>query len=59
VAEIVMPHEGEIVVLVKGERRRPKPGETVVIPAGVEHAIHTPRGHGSRYFFGFQRLKRR
>lgn len=54
VDEIVVPVEGQVTLIVAGERFDPAIGEEVFIPAHALHDVITAKNSGSRWAYGYK-----
>ena len=57
--ELVCLLAGEIEVELQGRKVRPKPGDEVLIPAGVTHTVRNPGKAPNRWCFGYARQQPR
>lgn len=54
VDELFMVLEGDVELEIKGERRRLKIGEEVLIPAGVTHSVFNVGRTTSQWLYGYK-----
>ncbi|MGH7231106.1 MAG: cupin domain-containing protein [Nitrospiraceae bacterium] len=52
--ELVMILEGELELEMQGRVLRPKPGEEILIPAGVPHTVRNVGGTTARWLYGYK-----
>lgn len=55
VDEVVMVVEGEVEFEIAGVAHRPRPGEELLIPAGVRHTVRNVGPGEARWLYGYRR----
>ena len=53
--ELVMVVDGEIELEVEDQRRRPAPGEELLIPAGARHTVRNVGRSTAHWLYGYRR----
>jgi len=56
VDELVMVIDGDLEVETEQTLLRPRPGEEVLIPAGVRHSVRNCGGTAAHWLFGYKEL---
>lgn len=58
VDEILMLAEGNIEISMAGKTFKPKPGEEILIPAGVQHTVHNTGEINNRWYYGYKHAEK-